>query len=48
MTCSFAIPESLLNDLVRIRETTGIPIRRQIVRSLSIWVEKHRREGVIE
>jgi len=47
MAYTFEVPEELLRDLAHIREVTGTPIRRQIVKSLSIWVEKHKRQGVI-
>ena len=47
MSYTFEVPQELLRDMAQIRTVTGVPIRRQIVTSLRIWVEKHRRDGVI-
>lgn len=48
MSHTLEIPQDLLRDLAQIREATGIPIRKQLIWSLSRWVQKYRRDGVIE
>jgi hypothetical protein len=44
MTYTFEVPLELLSDMAQIRAVNGAPIRRQIITSLRIWVQKHRRD----
>jgi|GEM_PF-2750421 len=47
MTHTIEVPDELIRCLVQIKEVTGKPVYSQITTSLKLWIEKHRREGVI-